>query len=112
MGDTAWGWLCLPFPALTQLVLDFHCQVVGVHDDRVLGGRLHRSHHCEDGKEPRTAKCLSPHLPAGSHSREIGGGAGGQQEERVRAETRGQVCVAVNLSSLPPGQSRRDPISP
>ena len=61
MGDTGQGCPCLPFPALTQLVLDLHRQVVGVHDDPVLGGRLHRSHHCEDEEEPGVGVCLCTH---------------------------------------------------
>lgn len=42
----------LPFLPLTQLILDLHGQVVSIHDDSVFRGRLNRSHHCEDEKQP------------------------------------------------------------
>lgn len=36
------------FPSLTQLVFYLHSQVVGIHNDSVLRGCLHWSHHYED----------------------------------------------------------------
>lgn len=43
--------------------------------------------------------------------RETGDAAGGEQGG-AEEETGGQVCISANLPSLPPGQSRLDPISP
>lgn len=76
-------------PALTQLVLNLHRQVVGVHDDTVFGGCLHGAHHCEEEKAPGV--CVSaPTLP-GPQLREAT--AAGQEEGRwVNRGTGSPAC--------------------
>lgn len=83
---------------LTQLVLDLHSQVVGIHDDPVLGGCFHRSHHCEGWKQPGGCVSQQPHLPAPQLGKPQMWLEGSRKGSKVN---QGRMCVSVHLLSLP-----------
>lgn len=77
-------------PTLTQLVLNLHCQVVGVHDDPVFGRRLHWSHHCEGEKQP-----VVPHAQGSAHAALFPGTSPPPPHPRYAPDT----CIRTSTSN-------------
>lgn len=94
---------------LTQLVLDLHCQVVGIHDDPVLGGCFHRSHHCEGGKQPGGCVSQKPYFPAFRLGRLQIWLEGSRRGSKVN---QGRMCVSAYLPSLPQASLDSTPSHP
>lgn len=94
---------------LTQLVLDLHSQVVGIHNDPVLRGCFHWSHHCEDGKQPGGCVSQQPYLPAPQLGRPQMWLEGSKRGSKVN---QGRVCVSAHLPSLPQASLDSTPFHP